>query len=88
MRGRVLSKAGAELAVKPREFDLLFFLVSRAGLAVSREELVRNVWGASVSVQSRTVDVHIRWLRSRIEDDPGRPVRLLTVRGVGYMFVR
>jgi two-component system, OmpR family, phosphate regulon response regulator PhoB len=53
----------------------------------SREQLLNEVWGFNFAGVSRTVDVHVRWLRQKIEDDPSRPVRLLTVRGSGYKFV-
>jgi DNA-binding response OmpR family regulator len=74
---------GRRLALTVREFDLLRFLVSHPGQAFSRDELLQRVWGWSFGDQS-TVTVHVRRLREKIEADPGRPVRLATVWGVGY----
>ena len=56
------------------------------GRAFTREQLLREVWGYDFYGDSRTVDVHVSWLRQKIEDVPGKPVRILTVRGVGYRF--
>ncbi|MBS1707298.1 MAG: response regulator transcription factor [Armatimonadetes bacterium] len=75
------------LSLTPREFALLYFFVRNAGQVFSRETLLDRVWGQDVYVSSRTVDVHVRWLRERIEEVPARPKRLLTIRGVGYKFV-
>jgi phosphate regulon transcriptional regulator PhoB len=72
--------------LSPKEFDLLRFLASHAGQVFSRQALLDRVWGADAYVEDRTVDVHIRWLREKIETVPSHPVRLLTVRGVGYKF--
>ena len=72
--------------LKPREFDLLRFLMANASRALSREQIIREVWGEGFLGNPRTVDVHVRWLRSKIEPDPSDPVRLLTLRGVGYRF--
>jgi DNA-binding response OmpR family regulator len=74
------------LTLKPREFDLLVFLARHRGMALSREVLLERVWGYDYPGESRTVDVHIRWLREKIEAEPSRPVHLLTVRGLGYRF--
>jgi DNA-binding response OmpR family regulator len=73
--------------LSPREFALLYFLLRHAGQVFSREVLLDRVWGKDAYVSSRTVDVHIRWLRMRIEDDPNNPTRILTVRGIGYKLV-
>lgn len=75
------------LTLSPKEFALLYFLARNAGQVFSREVLLDRVWGQDAFVSSRTVDVHIRWLRERIETNPSQPVRLITVRGVGYKFV-
>ncbi|MCU0315918.1 MAG: response regulator transcription factor [Fimbriimonadaceae bacterium] len=75
------------LSLSPKEFALLQFMTRHVGQVFSREVLLDRVWGQDAYVSSRTVDVHIRWLRERIEPDPGQPTRLLTVRGVGYKFV-
>ena len=73
--------------LSPKEFALLYFLAQHPGQVFSREMLLDRVWGRDAFVSARTVDVHIRWLRTRIEEDANHPVRLLTVRGVGYKFV-
>lgn len=77
---------GKVLELKPKEYDLLFFLAQNQGQAFSREQLLERVWGWEFSGGSRTVDVHVRWLRSKIEKDAEQPVRIVTVRGVGYRF--
>ena len=64
---------------------MLFFMRNR-GRAFSREELLNHVWGYEFAGDTRTVDVHVRWLRQKVEADPGHPVRLITVRSVGYRF--
>ncbi len=75
-----------ELRLKRREFDLLVYLVRYPNQVLSRERLLRNVWGYESAGDTRTVDVHVRWLRGKIEDDPTNPTRIQTVRGLGYMF--
>lgn len=85
--GRRVWRNGQELLLKPREFDLLLFLARHRGQVFSREQLLDRVWGYEHAVDSRTVDVHVRWLRAKIEDDPRTPRRLQTVRGVGYRLV-
>jgi two-component system OmpR family response regulator len=87
LRGRQASKGGRELALKPKEFDLVTFLARHPRQVFSREQLLDEVWGFEFAGASRTVDVHVRWLRQKIEDDPSRPAHLLTVRGSGYKFV-
>jgi two-component system OmpR family response regulator len=72
------------LELSPKEFDLLAFLARNKGLVFSREQLLEKVWGYDYAGDTRTVDVHIRWLRQKIEADPARPARLVTVRGTGY----
>jgi two-component system OmpR family response regulator len=78
------SLSGAVLELSPKEFDLLVFLAKNKGLVFSREQLLEKVWGYDYAGDSRTVDVHIRWLRKKIETDPGHPKQLVTVRGTGY----
>ena len=78
------SLSGATLELSPKEFDLLAFLVKNRGLVFSREQLLEKVWGYDYAGDSRTVDVHIRWLRQKIEADPSHPGLLVTVRGTGY----
>lgn len=77
---------GEALSLSPKEFALLYFLARHPGQVFSRDVLLDRVWGQDAFVSSRTVDVHIRWLRERVETDPSRPTRILTVRGVGYRF--
>jgi len=78
------SLASKELELSPKEFDLLAFLVRNKGLVFSREQLLEKVWGYDFAGDTRTVDVHIRWLRQKIEADPSQPKYLVTVRGTGY----
>ncbi|MEN9933672.1 MAG: hypothetical protein RLZZ387_251 [Chloroflexota bacterium] len=76
----------AELSLSQKEFDLLTCLIRNRGMALSRDVLLERVWGYDFLGDSRTVDVHIRWLREKVEPDPGRPIYIQTVRGVGYRF--
>ncbi len=78
---------GTLMTLSPKEFALLLFLAKNAGQVFTREALLDRVWGKDAYVTSRTVDVHVRWLRTRIETDPNSPSRIVTVRGVGYKFV-
>jgi two-component system response regulator RegX3 len=75
-----------ELQLSTREFDLLAYLMKNAGRALSREELLEEVWGEGWVGDPRTLDVHIRWLRMKIEEDPASPQYIQTVRGHGYRF--
>lgn len=75
-----------ELSLAQKEFDLLTCLIRNRGIALTRDLLLERVWGAEFAGDSRTVDVHIRWLREKIERDPARPRYIQTVRGVGYRF--
>jgi DNA-binding response OmpR family regulator len=77
---------GSILALSPKEFDLLLFLVKNKGKMVTRELVLEKVWGWEYIGNSRSVDVHIRWLREKIEVDPKKPNRIITVRGGGYIF--
>jgi DNA-binding response OmpR family regulator len=74
------------LALKPKEYELLLFLAQHRGQMLSRDTILEQVWGWNYIGDSRTVDVHIRWLREKIEQDPGNPIRIVTVRGAGYRF--
>lgn len=85
-RSHEASIDGKLLTLSPKEFGLLYFLAKHAGQVFSRDVLLDRVWGRDAFVSARTVDVHIRWLRTHIEEDPNRPTRLLTIRGVGYKF--
>jgi DNA-binding response OmpR family regulator len=72
--------------LKPKEFELLVFLARNRGLVLSRDLILERVWGWDYDGGSRTVDVHVRWLREKIEEDPSNPTRIVTVRGIGYRF--
>lgn len=74
------------LRLKPKEFELLLFLARNRGIAVSRDLILERVWGWSYDGNSRTVDVHVRWLREKLEPDSNEPKRIITVRGIGYRF--
>ena len=74
------------LTLKPKEFELLLFLARHRGQVLSRDLILERVWGWEFAGGSRTVDVHVRWLREKIEPDPAQPVRIVTVRGAGYRF--
>lgn len=74
------------LHLKPKEYELLVFLARHRGVALSRDLILERLWGWSYDGNSRTVDVHIRWLREKIEADPTNPNRIVTVRGIGYRF--
>jgi two-component system, OmpR family, response regulator len=78
------SLSGKVLELSPKEFDLLVFLTKNKGLVFNREQLLEKVWGYDFTGDSRTVDVHIRWLRQKIETDASHPQYLVTVRGTGY----
>jgi DNA-binding response OmpR family regulator len=84
---RTATLGGKPLSLRPKEFDLLYFLTKHPGVVHSRDVLLRRVWGYDYSFGTRTVDVHVRWLRQKIERDPAHPRRLETVRGVGYRLV-
>jgi len=77
---------GKALELTPKEFDLLAFLLKNAGQVFKREQLLDKVWGYDYAGDTRTVDVHISWLRQKIETDPQHPLHLITLRGVGYKF--
>lgn len=74
------------LTLKPKEYDLLLFLAQNRGNVLTRETILEKVWGWDFFGDSRTVDVHIRWLREKIESQPAAPTRIQTVRGAGYRF--
>lgn len=77
---------GRVLHLKPKEYELLVFLARHRGIALSRDLILERVWEWRIQNASRTVDVHIRWLREKIESNPQHPQRIVTVRGVGYRF--
>jgi len=80
----VVTQKGEVVSLSPKEFDLLSFLAQNRKRAFSRDYLLDKVWGYEYGGDTRTVDVHVRWLRQKIEVEPSRPTRILTVRGVGY----
>lgn len=79
-----LRQDGRAVHLRPKEFQLLAMLAAHPGRAYTRRQLLDRVWGPDQVGDPRTVDVHVRWLRSKIEAQPGRPIHLVTVRGVGY----
>jgi DNA-binding response OmpR family regulator len=85
LAGHRILRDGRPVAVKPKAFELLAYLLRNQGQVVSRDQLLEGVWGYDYAGETRTVDVHVHWLRSAIEDDPGHPRFLQTVRGVGYV---
>ncbi len=83
---REITVNGEVVAFKPKEYELLTFLAQHQGQVLSREFILERVWGWDFIGDSRTVDVHVRWLREKIEHDPANPRRIITVRGAGYRF--
>lgn len=81
---REVSVDGVEVELTRKEFDLLGVLMENAGRVLERWTLMERVWGADYEGDTKTLDVHVKRLRTKLEDDPGEPVRLITVRGVGY----
>ena len=77
-------KGGTTIELTPKEFDLLAFLAGNKGFVFSRDQLLEKVWGYEFAGDTRTVDVHIRWLRQKLEDNPEKPSHVITVRGTGY----
>jgi len=86
--GHRLLRDGVALPVKPQAFELLAFLLRHPGQVFTRDQLLERVWGYDYAGETRTVDVHIHWLRGQIEADPRDPSFIHTVRGVGYVFRR
>ncbi|MEL6308570.1 MAG: response regulator transcription factor [Chloroflexota bacterium] len=86
LTGRRVFKGEDEIKLSNKEFDLLAELMRNKNAVLSRDLILTKVWGYDYFVDKRTVDVHIRWLREKIEDDPSSPRRIITVRGVGYRF--
>lgn len=81
-----VTRAGIEIRLSPKEYKLLELFMQNPRRVWSREQLIEQVWGVDYIGDSKTVDVHIRWLREKIEDDPSTPAKLVTVRGFGYRF--
>jgi DNA-binding response OmpR family regulator len=88
LAGHRLLRDGEEIPLKPKAFELLAFLIRHPGQVFTRDQLLEHVWGYDYAGETRTVDVHIHWLRSRIEATPSNPLFIHTVRGVGYVFRR
>ena len=86
MMRREATLDGHVLALKPKEFELLVYIARHKGQVLTREAILQQVWGWNYFGDSRTVDVHMRWLREKIEVDPSHPVRIVTLRGAGYRF--
>ena len=78
--------SGEEVSMKPKEFDLLYLLASHKGRAFTRDQILQRLWDDEYIGDVRTVDVHVRWIREKIEGNPSRPEKLVTIRGVGYRF--
>ncbi len=87
LTARRLTKRNQEVLLSAREYDLLSFLMRNAGRAMSRETILAQVWGEEWIGDERTLDVHIRWIRLKIEEDPASPLYIQTVRGYGYRFI-
>ena len=85
---RTVMRAGNAVELAPKEYDLLLALFDRDGAVVSRLDLMRRVWGYSDAVVTRTIDTHVAELRRKLEEDPGKPRHILTVRKVGYRLKR
>lgn len=79
-----LTVDGSPVSLSPKEWDLLEILLRNKGRVLTRDILLERVWGGDTFLDRGTLDVHIRWLRQKIERDPGAPSRIITVRGVGY----
>jgi DNA-binding response OmpR family regulator len=88
LAGHRVLRDGERVPMKPKAFELLAFLVRNPGQVFTRDQLLEKVWGYDYAGESRTVDVHVHWLRAEIEEDPAAPELLQTVRGVGYVFRR
>jgi two-component system alkaline phosphatase synthesis response regulator PhoP len=85
-RSAEVTREGRPVELSAREFQLLQYLVEHRGATVSREELLKKVWGYDATPLTRTVDVHVAWLRQKLEPNPKRPKFILTVHGMGYKF--
>jgi DNA-binding response OmpR family regulator len=88
LAGHRVLRDGVEIPMKPKVFDLLAFLLRHPGQVVSRDQLLEQVWGYDYPGETRTVDVHVHWLRSAVEPEPSNPTLIQTVRGVGYVLRR
>jgi len=88
LAGHRLLRDGKPVPIKPKAFELLAFLLRNPGQVFTRDQLLEHVWGYDYAGETRTVDVHVHWLRVEVEADPANPVLLQTVRGVGYVLRR
>lgn len=88
LAGHRVLRDGREVALKPKVFELLAFLIRHPGQVVSRDQLLEQVWGYEYAGETRTVDVHVHWLRAAVEPDPANPMVIQTIRGVGYVLRR
>ena len=88
LAGHRLLRDGKPVPIKPKAFELLAFLLRNPGQVFTRDQLLEHVWGYDYAGETRTVDVHVHWLRVELEADPANPVLLQTVRGVGYVLRR
>ena len=86
MQSHQVYKDGLPVSLKPMEYDLFVLLLQNKNIALGREELLKRVWGEDYLGESRTVDVHIRYLRKKVEKDDKNPKFIETIRGVGYRF--
>lgn len=86
LAAHIVTRAGQPVVTRQKEYDLLVLLMSRAGRVVTRNELFDEIWGTDWLGDTRTLDVHMSWLRAKLETDPANPEYIQTVRGVGYRF--
>jgi two-component system alkaline phosphatase synthesis response regulator PhoP len=86
LAGRRVYCRGQLVDLQPKQFELLTYLIRNRGTVLTRDQLLTNVWGYDYTGDTRTVDVHVRWLREKLEEDPTNPRLIQTVRGVGYCF--
>ena len=86
LAGRRVNCRGQDMELQPKQFELLTYLVRNRGTVLTRDQLLHNVWGYDYVGDTRTVDVHVRWLREKLEEDPANPKLIQTVRGVGYVY--
>lgn len=88
LEAHTVTKAGEEVVLRQKEYEILTLLMTNPGKVITRDRLFDEVWGTDWLGDTRTLDVHISWLRGKLEDDPTHPVYLQTVRGVGYRFAK
>ncbi|PJF43690.1 MAG: DNA-binding response regulator [Phototrophicales bacterium] len=88
LEAHTVTKAGKEVVLRQKEYEILTLLMTNAGKVITRDRLFDDVWGTDWLGDTRTLDVHMSWLRSKLEDDPANPKYLQTVRGVGYRFAK